>query len=123
MQKVGIPSAYVLGYANDQYHAWNIVKLDGKHYAMDVTWDDPVNAKKGKYYYNYFNITDKKISADHVRADVSAALPTAKGTDCSYKNAFGGNSPGTDFEGIKGELPEKINSGSGSGTAGNPYLS
>ena len=124
MQKLGIPCAYILGYAGGGYHAWNIVKLDGKHYAMDVTWDDPINAKKGKYYYSYFNITDKKISKDHVREDVSAELPAAKGTACSYKNAFGGNSPGTDFDGIKGELPEKINADNGtSGAEGNPYLS
>lgn len=123
MQKVGIPCAYIVGYADGGYHAWNIVKLDGKHYAMDVTWDDPLNGKKGKYYYNYFNITDKKLSKDHVRAEVSEGLPAAKGTACSYKNAFGGNSPGTDFDGIKGEMPEKINSASGSGSTGNPYLS
>lgn len=122
MQKVGIPCAYVLGYADGEYHAWNIVKLDGKHYAMDVTWDDPINGKKGKYYYNYFNVTDKKLSNDHVRADVSAALPAAKGTACSYKNAFGGNKPGTDFEAIKGKMPEKKKKDDG-GAAGNPYLS
>ena len=120
MQQVGIPCGYVLGYANGGYHAWNIVKLDGKHYAMDVTWDDPINGKKGKFYYNYFNITDKKISADHSRADESAVLPVAKGTACSYKNAFGGNAPGTDFDAIKGELPEKKKPEDSA--AGNPYL-
>lgn len=123
MQKVGIPCGYILGYAEGGYHAWNIVKLDGKHYAMDVTWDDPINGKKGKYYYSYFNITDKKISKDHVREEVSAALPTAKGTACSYKNAFGGNSPGTDFDAIKGKMPEKKTDKGADGASGNPYLS
>ncbi|MBR1989923.1 MAG: hypothetical protein IJ987_05555 [Firmicutes bacterium] len=124
MQQMGIPCAYILGYTPGGYHAWNIVKLDGKHYAMDVTWDDPVNGKKGKYYYTYFNITDKKISKDHEREAISAVLPAAKGTACSYKNAFGGNSPGTDFDGIKGEMPEKIQpEQTGDGAGGNPYLS
>ncbi|MBQ4650628.1 MAG: hypothetical protein IJB73_08000 [Firmicutes bacterium] len=124
MQQMGIPCAYILGYTAGGYHAWNIVKLDGKHYAMDVTWDDPINGKKGKYYYTYFNITDKKMSKDHEREDISAVLPVAKGTACSYKNAFGGNSPGTDFKGIKGKMPEKIQpEQSGDDTGGNPYLS
>ena len=33
---------YALGYSMGGYHAWNVVLLDGEHYAMDVTWDDPV---------------------------------------------------------------------------------
>ena len=123
MQKMGIPCAYVLGYTSGGYHAWNILELEDKHYAMDVTWDDPINAKKGKYYYSYFNITDKKISSDHTRDAISTTIPVAKGTTYSYKNGFGGNSPGTDFEGIKGEMPEKIQSEqSGGTTAANPYL-
>ncbi len=44
----GIPSAYISGYAffesepitKKSNHAWNVVKLDGKWYEADVTWDD-----------------------------------------------------------------------------------
>jgi len=127
MQQVGIPCAYTLGYVQGGYHAWNLVELDGEHYAMDVTWDDPLRAAPGKFYYNYFNITDKKLSRDHRRADISASLPLAEGTACSYKNAFGGNSPGTDFDAIVGVMPEKVQPGQpengDNSAAGNPYLS
>lgn len=124
MQKSGIPCAYVLGYSTGGYHAWNVVLLDGEHYAMDVTWDDPVGAAPTKYYYNYFNITDQAISSDHVRADASAVIPEALGTACSYQNAFGGNAYGTDFAAIVGVLPEQKPAGGGEsgGTADNPYL-
>ena len=123
MQQVGIPCAYVLGYVPAGYHAWNVVKLDGEHYAMDVTWDDPLGAAPGKFYYNYFNITDQKISADHSRADASTVIPTATGTACSFQNAFGGTAFGTDFEGIVGDMPEKVGSESAGTEVDNPYLS
>jgi len=123
MQKVGIPCAYVLGYAQGAYHAWNVVKLDGEHYAMDVTWDDPLGAAPGKYYYNYFNITDREIEEDHIRAELSAAIPAATGTACSYQNAFGGDAYGTDFEAIVGVMPEKMTGEETNRAEGNPYLS
>jgi len=125
MQQVGIPCAYVLGYAMGGYHAWNVVKLDGEHYAMDVTWDDPLGAAPGKFYYSYFNITDQVISADHIRAEISATVPAAQGTACSYQNAFGGNAYGTDFDAITGVLPEKVTGDTAGGEEpiDNPYLS
>ena len=122
MQQVGIPCAYVLGYVPGGYHAWNVVKLDGEYYAMDVTWDDPLGAPEGRYYYNYFNITDKTISVNHSRAQVSLAIPAAEGTACSFQNAFGGTAYGTDFYGIDGVMPEKIPDGKPENTSGNPYL-
>ena len=40
----GIDCATILGYvqtnAGPEYHAWNYVELEGKWYAMDLTWDD-----------------------------------------------------------------------------------
>lgn len=123
MQQVGIPCAYVLGYAMGDYHAWNVVMLDGEHYAMDVTWDDPLGATPDKYYYRYFNITDQKLGDDHIRAEASAVIPAATGTAFSYQNAFGGNAYGTDFEAIVGVMPEKVTAGEGNSAEGNPYLS
>ena len=48
-------------------HAWNIVRIDGKYYQTDVTWDDPVfsTAIDGFISYAYFNITSDLISHDH----------------------------------------------------------
>ncbi len=120
MQQMGIPCAYVLGYVQGYFHAWNLVQLDGEYYAMDVTWDDPLGATPDAYYYDYFNLTEQAMSVDHVRAVVSEPLPAAEGTLCSYQNAFGGNAKGTDFAAIVGVMPEK-NQGGGE-AAENPYL-
>ena len=121
MQKMGIPCSYILGYAQGGYHSWNLVQLDGEHYMMDVTWDDPLGSPPERYIYNYFNLTEQGISVDHIRADVSAPLPVANGTACSFQNAFGGSAYGTDFAAIVGVMPEQKQD-TGNETAENPYL-
>lgn len=136
MQKMDIRCGYISGTsktsAGSGNHAWNIVELDGEFYAMDVTWDDPIGAQAGKYYYTYFNVTNAAMGSDHWRGDVSAALPAASGTAKSFAAAFGGNQYGTDFDGIQGALPEGYGTASNAfiggktaeetSTSGNPYL-
>lgn len=48
----------------DAGHAWNMVKLDGKNYHVDVTWDIK---DKGdiSFCYDYFNLNDHLIRFDH----------------------------------------------------------
>ena len=74
MQDLGIPCYYCTGFAGED-HAWNIVRLDGKYYNVDVTWDDmePLN-------YDYFNKTDAEFSDTHVRTGLSVYLPACTGT-------------------------------------------
>ena len=45
-------------------HAWNIVKIDGQAYHLDVTWDMCVSQADG-LRYDYFNLTDREIRKDH----------------------------------------------------------
>ena len=51
-------------------HAWNYVKLDGKWYAIDVTWDDPVITGGGKLTnkarYEYFLKGSQTMNKNHV---------------------------------------------------------
>ena len=50
-------------------HAWNQVKVDGKWYNIDVTWDDPVaNGDIGfdNLRYKYFLVPDSVIANDHI---------------------------------------------------------
>lgn len=56
----GVPVHYVTGNANGP-HAWNIVKINGKWYGLDATWDDPSDATS----YDYFLIGSQKMSKDH----------------------------------------------------------
>lgn len=37
MRVQGIPTKLVIGYADDEYHAWNSVLLDGKYELVDIT--------------------------------------------------------------------------------------
>ncbi len=56
----GIPCVIVVGKAKDSSgelvgHAWNYVKMeDGKWYAVDLTWDDPVGNSADGVFYDFF---------------------------------------------------------------------
>lgn len=64
---VGINSYYVIGTADGTPHAWNIVELEGSHYHVDATFDDPVSANRENILsHQYFNITDEEMLKDHM---------------------------------------------------------
>lgn len=85
MQQLGIPCYYSTGYAGEN-HAWNIVKLDGRYYNVDVTWDDTKPDS-----YDYFNRTDADFAETHIRKRLSVYLPVCDGT--KYRNATGKERP------------------------------
>lgn len=89
MQAVGIPTLYVTGIADNGQeiagHAWNLALLDGNWYYTDVTWDDPIGLNGAHKVYTYFNVTYDQIRIDHIEDEaLTALLPTADSTDCSY---------------------------------------
>ncbi len=45
-------------------HSWNIVKINGRPYHIDLTWD-LANSKASLINYDYYNVTDGDISKDH----------------------------------------------------------
>lgn len=45
-------------------HAWNIVRIDGKFYHLDATFDNTLS-KNGNLRYDYFNLSDHAIFRDH----------------------------------------------------------
>lgn len=45
-------------------HAWNIIRIDGKHYQLDATFDNSLG--HGEIIrYDYFNLDDRHIFRDH----------------------------------------------------------
>lgn len=46
-------------------HMWNAIKLDGKWYMLDLTWDDFYGDQKGKLQYDYFLLSEKNMNKDH----------------------------------------------------------
>lgn len=45
-------------------HAWNIIRMDGKYYQLDVTFDNTLG-HEGIIRYDYFNLEDKQFFRDH----------------------------------------------------------
>ncbi len=69
MQLLDIPCYYCTGFAGED-HAWNIVKIDGAFYNVDVTWDDTDTPT-----HDYFNKSDREFGTTHVRTGLSVYLP------------------------------------------------
>lgn len=68
-------------------HAWNIVRIDGRYYHVDPTWDD-----QGEHlFYAYFNKTDSRITEDHLITATAYALPVCNSEAADYFTVNGGN--------------------------------
>ncbi|MEG0712414.1 MAG: transglutaminase domain-containing protein [Niameybacter sp.] len=73
LNSVGVPTKMVTGTARgidenggniDQPHAWNLVKINGAYYHVDVTWADQDQNNIGNYY-NYINEKDEYMALTH----------------------------------------------------------
>lgn len=64
-------------------HAWNIVRLGGKYYHLDVTFDNSLG-QEGTVRYDYFNLEDKQFFRDHEPL-IYAAPSCDDGTRFYYK--------------------------------------
>ena len=58
----GMESILVNGTSKGMNHMWNLVKVDGDWYHLDATWGDGDEMMN----YQYFNVTDDRITRDHV---------------------------------------------------------
>ena len=70
-------------------HAWNAVRIDGKYYHVDVTWDD----QGENIFYAYFNKTTAAIREDHTIDTTAYALPVCSSEDADYFVVNGGRMP------------------------------
>ncbi len=95
MQQLGIPCYYCTGYAGED-HAWNIVKINGDYYNVDVTWDDTNPSTQ-----DYFNKSDQEFAPTHVRTGLSVYLPACEKDSGGEQN--------TDTDGTSSDLSGFIN--------------
>ncbi len=77
MTRLGIPCYLCTGYAGEA-HGWNIIRLEGDYYNVDVTWDD--TSTEAPYSYDWFNKTDSDYGSTHIRKSLSVYLPPCNGT-------------------------------------------
>lgn len=77
LSSAGIENKIVEGTAGGSNHSWNLVKLDGNWYHLDVTWDDPIPDKAGRVLYNYYNLTDTEIARTHTWTNTYPAAQTS----------------------------------------------
>ncbi len=66
LNRSGVETKIITGISKGVGHAWNLVRIGGEFYHLDITWDDPYLAgKKNGIMYHYFNLSDSDISRDH----------------------------------------------------------
>lgn len=68
--RTGIACSTVKGESKGEGHMWNLARISGSWYHVDVTWDDPVTINaEGIARYDYLNLTDAWICYDHKVAE------------------------------------------------------
>ncbi len=62
LNEVGVETSFAHSDSEYMNHVWNLVKLDGKWYHVDVTWGDPTGTAPGTVNHGYFLLSDRAIS-------------------------------------------------------------
>lgn len=75
--ELGLDSRYIRGFASGGNHGWNILRVDGKYYNADATWD------AGESYYSYFllapGFSGHTRREEYETAEFHAQYPMASG--------------------------------------------
>ncbi len=90
LNRMGLFCTYITGTIVDGGdHGWNMVRIDGNYYYVDVTWGDPVfanqmeNTEDGVINYNYLCCTEYDLFKTHMPGD-SVELPQCTSDDYNY---------------------------------------
>ncbi len=111
MNRAGINCMIAVGASRRENHAWNMVKIGGKWYYVDATWDDGKGTEGiGSVYYAYFNIDQEILEQEHTLGvqwtpDMAPAerinyipLPGATAVDLNYHVVNGTVASKFDFD-------------------------
>ncbi len=106
LRRAGIQSFLITGSSVNpstgisEGHAWNAVRIDGKYYHVDVTWDD----QGDNLFYAYFNKSTAAIREDHTIDEPAYALPVCTGEEADYFVVNGGRLPAFSVEKVADRL-------------------
>ncbi len=87
--ELGIFCTVVYGDADNENHAWNIMRLDGVYCHVDITWGDTSyrntseDTTEAMTDYVFLGATDDIIAANHI-VDSIVELPVCNSTDSYY---------------------------------------
>lgn len=88
LKEAGIACRRVSGYAfgdPDAGHAWNAVRINGKWYLFDLTWDDSGDSDSGMLRHLYFAVPDKNLfSLEHTAGKYVGGKVTCNSLDDNY---------------------------------------
>lgn len=89
--QLGIENVRITGFNEKKAtHAWNKVKVDGKWYNLDLTWDDPENHTRSTYYKNnYLLVPDAEINNKSHFPETTFKVPVANALDANYFVKYG----------------------------------
>lgn len=79
MCAAGIECRTIQGSRGSETHMWNLARINGEWYHIDVTWDD----KEPMGKYNYFNVSDEIIKKDH-----GIAVSASENPQDYFKNQY-----------------------------------
>jgi hypothetical protein len=77
-----------------EHHCWNLVKIDGEWYHVDLTWDDPITSSAGYTCHNYFMISDSEL----------AALNAKQGSHTSWEPAISAGGTEYSFDALQAHI-------------------
>lgn len=113
LNKCGIECTYV----TSDTHAWNLIKLEGDYYHIDVTWGDGSDTKKSKnrtdaVTYDCFCITTEELARlDSHIPESTFPLPLCTATKCNYHRRQGLYFEKYDFDRVKNILCQSVKQG------------
>ena len=90
MDMLKIECVTVEGTSTDTYgytveHAWNIVRLDGEWYCVDVTWNDPIGPPDSYIGYRYFNVSSDYLRESYNHQWDESLVPNAAAPNADYR--------------------------------------
>lgn len=93
MDRLGIECGVCGGEAKGESHAWNYIKIGGKYYWADLTWDDPfLNDEGGNLTHVYFLFNDSLMYPNRTLDNDENRpvwVPVCDSMDMNYYNVNG----------------------------------
>lgn len=86
MKKLGIEVTTAA--SDSMMHIWNLVKINGNWYHVDVTWDDPSSDVFGLAHHDYLLLSDTKMEDPNDNNRHHDWVTSYKCTDTAYDNYF-----------------------------------